>query len=86
MNKNWIKTWAILAPHGFKRRQIKVRSKTFFFFFISQLHTRLFQTMKFKSLPYSKDGVVLIGILLSGKDIELPFNRDSIIPLSPYQI
>ena len=36
--------------------------------------------MKFKSLPYSKDGVVLIGILPSGKDIELPFNRDSIIP------
>ena len=56
------------------------------FFFISQLHTRLFQTMKFKSLPYSQDGVVLIGILPSGKDIELPFNRDSIIPLSPYQI
>ena len=85
MNKNWIKTWAILAPHGFKRRQIKVRSKTFSFF-ISQLHTRLFQTMKFKSLPYSQDGEVLIGILPSGKDIELPFNRDSIIPLSPYQI
>ena len=85
MNKNWIKTWAILAPHGFKRRQIKVRSKTFFFFIISQLHTRLFQTMKFKSLPYSHDGVVLIGILPS-KETGLPFNRDSIIPLSPYQI